>query len=74
MAAWRSSKRANVLLMEAAFALKGANVTLESGWRLIFCLIRVSFKHFNVNQYDFSILVLSAFFMTLNVKLGHGTV
>jgi hypothetical protein len=31
VAAWRSPRRANVLLQEAAFALKGANVTLERG-------------------------------------------
>ena len=31
VAAWRSPRRANVLLQEAAIALKGANVTLERG-------------------------------------------
>jgi hypothetical protein len=31
VAAWRSPRRANVLLQEAAFSLKGANVTLERG-------------------------------------------
>jgi hypothetical protein len=31
VAAWRSPRRANVLLQEVAFALKGANVTLERG-------------------------------------------
>jgi hypothetical protein len=29
--AWRSPKSANILLQEAAFALIGANVTLERG-------------------------------------------
>ena len=33
-------KRANVLLLEAALALIGANVTLERGDVLPFCLIR----------------------------------
>jgi hypothetical protein len=31
VAAWRSPRGANVLLLEAAFALEGANVTLERG-------------------------------------------
>jgi hypothetical protein len=33
-AAWRIPRRANVLLKKVAFSLKGANVTLESGWCL----------------------------------------
>jgi hypothetical protein len=31
VAAWRSPRRANVLLLEAAFALEGDNITLERG-------------------------------------------
>jgi hypothetical protein len=31
VAAWRSPRRANVLLQEAAFSLEGANITLERG-------------------------------------------
>jgi len=34
VAAWRSPRRANVLLQEAAFALEGVKITLEKGWRL----------------------------------------
>jgi hypothetical protein len=41
VAGWRSPRRANVLLQEAAFALKGANVTLRGHDVIFFCLIRV---------------------------------
>jgi hypothetical protein len=31
VAAWRSPRRANILLQNVAFSLEGANVTLERG-------------------------------------------
>jgi hypothetical protein len=39
IAGWRSLRRANILLQEAAFSLERANVTLEGAGRLAFALL-----------------------------------
>ena len=45
VAAWKSPRRANVWLLDAALAPKGPNVSLRRDWRLTFYSFRVLKEH-----------------------------